>query len=526
MAVARTFAVALNGLDGHVVEVEADIAAGLPAFVLIGLPDTALGESRERVRAAAVNAGCPLTQRKLTINLSPAALRKQGSGFDLAIAVAALAAAGDVSVESVAGVVHLGELGLDGRLRPIPGVLPSVAAARRAGFANVMVPTANAEEAELVDGIRVTAVASLRDAAIWHGGRFSHEPSEAVGLSRSADHRADDDTSLDMGDVLGNDDVVEALTVAAAGGHHVSMIGPPGAGKTMLASRLPGILPDLTDDEALEVTSIRSLVGAPIGRELVRRPPFEAPHHTSSAVSIVGGGSGRIVPGAVVRATSGVLFLDEAPEFPARVLDVLRQPLESGTIAIHRANGVAAFPARFQLVLAANPCPCGRYGSPDDECTCTPIARRRYLARLSGPLLDRVDIRLTVRRLGVAAIRASRARDDQRATAGEGNHGSGTSAAIRRRVVEARAVAAERLAATPWTRNCQVTGNWLRTGPRRLPQTATRSLDRAFERGALTMRGFDRTLRLAWTLADLDTALTPTAHHVGAALFLRRGMEA
>ncbi len=524
MAVARTFAVALNGLDGHVVEVEADIAPGLPAFVLIGLPDTALGESRERVRAAAVNAGCPLTQRKLTINLSPAALRKQGSGFDLAIAVAALAASGDVGVESVSGVVHLGELGLDGRLRPIPGVLPSVAAARRAGFAKVMVPTANAEEAELVEGIRVIAVASLRDAAIWHGAGFSPEPVEPVGLPAGGARSNEDDGALDMIDVLGNDEVIEALTVAAAGGHHVSMVGPPGAGKTMLAARLPGILPDLTDEEALEVTSIRSLVGAPIGRELVRRPPFEAPHHTASAISIVGGGSGRIVPGAVVRATNGVLFLDEAPEFPARVLDVLRQPLEAGKITVHRANGVAAFPARFQLVLAANPCPCGRYGSPDDECTCTPIARRRYLARLSGPLLDRVDIRLSVRRLSVAAMRASRVGESP--TSGHGSESTaGSSAAIRGRVVDARAVAAERLAATPWTRNAYVSGSWLRTGPRRLPHAVTSSLDRAFERGAITMRGFDRTLRLAWTLADLDSASTPTAHHVGAALFLRRGME-
>jgi magnesium chelatase family protein len=293
----------------------------------------------------------------------------------------------------------------------------------------------------------------------------------------------------------------------------------------MLAARLPGILPDLTDAEALEVTSIRSLVGVPIGRELVRRPPFEAPHHTASAISIVGGGSGRIVPGAVVRATNGVLFLDEAPEFPARVLDVLRQPLEAGTIAIHRANGVAAFPARFQLVLAANPCPCGRYGSPDDECTCTPIARRRYLARLSGPLLDRVDIRLSVRRLSITALRAAGAPAGGAAPGSREHRRPGASATIRQRVLDARAVAMERLAGTPWTRNSLVTGSWLRTGPQRLPHAVTASLDRAFERGAITMRGFDRTLRLAWTLADLDTASSPTAHHIGAALFLRRGME-
>ena len=521
MSLARTFAIALNGLDGQVVEVEADIAAGLPAFVLIGLPDTALGESRERVRAAAVNAGCPLTQRKLTINLSPAALRKQGSAFDLAIAVAALAAAGDVPKESVTRVVHLGELGLDGRLRPVSGVLPAVAAARRAGFTRVMVPAANADEAQLVDGVEIVAVASLRDAAIWHGGRYAPIPVDAVPLPVESAAQDPESGRLDMGEVLGNDEAVEALVVAAAGGHHVSMIGPPGAGKTMLASRLPGILPDLTDEEALEVTSIRSLTGAPIGGELIRRPPFESPHHTASAISIVGGGSGRIVPGAIVRATNGVLFLDEAPEFPARVLDVLRQPLESGSISIHRANGIATFPARFQLLLAANPCPCGRYGSSDDECTCSPIARRRYLSRMSGPLLDRVDIRLTVRRLSVAAIRASRSTFSD-----PGDGAERSSDAIRQRVVAARAVAAARLIDTPWTRNCHVAGSWLRAGPRRLPASATASLDRAFERGSITMRGFDRTLRLAWTLADLDTVETPSAHHVGAALYLRRGITA
>lgn len=521
MAVGRTYAVALNGLEGHLVEVEADIAAGLPAFSLIGLPDTALGESRERVRAAALNAGCPLTQRKLTINLSPAALRKQGSGFDLAIAVAALAAAGDVPAESVARVVHIGELGLDGRLRPVPGVLPSVAAARRGGFARVMVPAGNAHEARLVDGVEVVAVSSLRDAAIWHGGRFDPIPVDPVMPAASDGERAVFE-SADMADVIGNDEAVEALTVAAAGGHHVSMVGPPGAGKTMLAARLPGILPDLTDAEALEVTSIRSLTGAPIGGDLVRRPPFEAPHHTSSAVSIVGGGSGRIVPGAVVRASAGVLFLDEAPEFPARVLDVLRQPLESGRIAIHRANGVAHFPARFQLVLAANPCPCGRYGTTDDDCSCTPIARRRYLARMSGPLLDRIDIRLSVRRLSVAALRGAREVDHESPSKCPVPKGV-DSLSIRARVVEARLVAAERLAGTPWRRNSDVAGSWLRSGPRRLPSAATSALDRALERGAITMRGFDRALRLAWSVADLDSAAAPTAHHVGTALYLRRG---
>jgi magnesium chelatase family protein len=525
MSLARTYAVALNGMRGDLVEVEADIAAGLPTFVLIGLPDTALGESRKRVVAAAVNSGCPLTQRKLTINLSPAALRKQGSAFDLAIAVAALAAAGDISAASTARVVHLGELGLDGRLRPVAGVLPSVVAAKAAGFERVIVPEANADEARLVDGIDVTAVSSLREAAIWHGSDLDPsdeiEPPVVVVATVDEIPKRDD---VDMADVMGNEEVVEALVVAAAGGHHVSMIGPPGAGKTMIAARLPTILPDLTDRQALEVTSIRSLSGARIGRELVRRPPFEAPHHTASPVALVGGGSTRIVPGAIVRASHGVLFLDEAAEFPSGVLDALRQPLESGSITIHRASGTATFPARFQLVLAANPCPCGRYGTADDECTCTPIARRRYLAKLSGPLLDRVDIRLTVRRLSIAALRDSTLELVAPPESEPARAGTRSSRVMKERVVSARGAASERLTATPWTRNADVTGSWLRQRGNRLPTATTAALDRALERGALTMRGYDRTLRLAWTVADLDGAVVPTSHHVGVALYLRRGI--
>jgi magnesium chelatase family protein len=528
MSLGRTYAIALNGIQGELVEVEADIAAGLPMFVLIGLPDTALGESRKRVVAAAVNAGCPLTQRKLTVNLSPAALRKQGSAFDLAIAIAALAAAGDVSGESTARVVHLGELGLDGRLRPVTGILPSVVAARAAGFERVVVPLANRDEAALVDGIEVTGVASLREAAIWHGSDLEPaDPVESPAFGGSAD-AAEPPVEPDMTEVIGNDDVVDALVVAAAGGHHVSMIGPPGAGKTMLAARLPSILPDLTDEQALEVSSIRSLAGAAIGRALVRRPPFEAPHHTASPASLVSGGTNRIVPGAIVRASHGVLFLDEAAEFRSGVLDALRQPLESGSITIHRMVGTAVFPARFQLVLASNPCPCGLYGSPDEECTCTPIVRRRYLAKLSGPLLDRVDIRLTVRRLGLAALRAAADVGETTGRFAEANDAAArprNSSELRDRVILARAVAAERLAETPWTRNADVPGSWLRAHGRRLPSTATTAIDRALERGVLTMRGYDRTLRLAWTLADLDTAAAPTSHHLGAALYLRRGIS-
>jgi magnesium chelatase family protein len=509
--VARTHAIALLGLDGTVVDIEADISNQLPGFVLIGLPDLALGQARERVRAAAANAGCPITHRKLTINLSPAALPKHGTAFDLGIAMAALAADGVVPRESVDRVVHLGELALDGRLRPTPGILPSVLAAVRAGFRTVLVPAGNATEAALVDGIAVVGVASVRDAAIWHGAAL--DPLEVDPLLLPPRATAPDDGSArdgDLADVVGNRDAVEALQVAAAGGHHLFLLGPPGAGKTMLASRLPGILPDLPTEAALEVSSLRSLSGLPIGDRLVVRPPLEAPHHTASPAAIVGGGSGVLRPGAAARAAHGVLFLDEAPEFSPHALDALRQPLESGVITVSRAAGTARFPGRFQLVLAANPCPCGNAGSRDQECLCTPFAQRRYLGRLSGPLLDRVDIRLRVERVTAAQLR----------TADDGDRVDSATARIR--VERARDVAERRLAATPWRLNAQVPGTWLRS-PAGVPaRGATAVLDRALERGGITMRGYDRVLRMAWTLADLDDAARPDASHVGRALLLRK----
>jgi magnesium chelatase family protein len=510
MSLGRTHGVALLGLQGAIVEIEADISSGLPKFILIGLPDTALKQAEHRVHAAAVNAECPLPTQRLTVNLSPAALSKYGSGFDLGIAVACLAAAGTVRPESIETVVHLGELGLDGRLRPIVGILPSVLALARAGYDRVMVPTGNADEASLVPGVTVIGVASLRDAAIWHGADL--EPHDVEPLYLASVHADAPAEVTDLADVVGNEDAVDAMLAAGAGGHHVFLLGPPGAGKTMLAARLPGLLPDLSPEAAIEVSSIRSLSGLPVSGALNTRPPFENPHHTASAVSLIGGGSGVIRPGAAARASHGVLFLDEAPEFNVNALDALRQPLESGVISIHRANAVAHFPGSFQLVMAANPCPCGQWGAKDSNCTCAPFARRRYLARVSGPLLDRIDIQLRVHRITSTQLRLDEAGTRL------------TTADARARVSQARAIAQARLARTPWTLNSQVPGVWLRGPQARLPIATTASIDRALERGGITMRGYDRVLRLGWTLADLDGATTPSADHIGRALYLRKAM--
>ena len=512
MALGRALAVAVVGMQGHLVEVEADITEGLPAFSLVGLPDASLSESRDRVRAAAANSDHHLPARRITVNLSPAGLPKAGTGFDLAIAAALMAGMRIVPEPTVRRFVHVGELGLDGRVRPVRGVLPAALAAVRGGRPDLVVPIENAQEARLVPGVRVWPVGWLNDMIVLHGGpppaQHPSSPPRTGASSTQSAMAGSIAAPPDLADVIGQHEARRAIEVAAAGGHHLLLVGPPGAGKTLLASRLPGVLPDLPDAEAVEVTAIHSVAGTlDPAAGLIRRPPFENPHHTSTVVSLVGGGTGLPHPGAASRAHRGVLFLDEAAEFESRVLDSLRQPLEQGELVIHRAHGAARFPARFQLVLATNPCPCGLSHGSGLDCSCAPAARRRYLGRLSGPLLDRVDLQVEVLAVSRADLSCAEPAEN--------------TATVAARVATARAVQRERLAKTAWANNGEVSGGWLR-GVLRLPPKVTQDVDLALDQAQLSIRGYDRVLRIAWTVADLAGRSRPDRDDVGRALMLRQ----
>jgi magnesium chelatase family protein len=454
---------------------------------------------------------------------------KGGSGFDLAVACAVLGAAQRIDPRTLTDVVMIGELGLDGRVRPVRGILPAVLAAADAGYEQVVVPECAAAEASLVPGMSVLGIRSLRQliAVLADEPVPQEEPGEAgrpdpllTGLRMPGTGEAtflhsvgaaQDDHGHDLADVVGQHAARTALQVAAAGGHHLFLEGPPGAGKTMLAERLPGVLPPLGRQESLEVTAVHSVAGLlPPGRPLIDTAPYCAPHHSATMQALVGGGPGVARPGAVSLAHRGVLFLDEAAEFSSHALDALRQPLECGHVVVARSAGVVRFPARFLMVLAANPCPCGRFSLRDGSCECPPSAIRRYQARLSGPLLDRVDLRVTVEPVARADLLAAQSCRE-------------STAVVAARVLQARDRAAARLKGSPWRTNAEVPGHAVRTRWRPAPG-ALHGAERDMERGLLTARGLDRVLRVAWTVADLRGHDRPGAGDVDMALGLRTGV--
>ncbi|WP_033295413.1 YifB family Mg chelatase-like AAA ATPase [Amycolatopsis jejuensis] len=495
---AKTWSVALLGIDGRVVEIEADLGGGLSRVTLVGLPDAGLREAKDRVRSAVRNSGQPWPDGKITLALSPANLPKMGSGYDLGIAAAILVATGAVPARKLLRTILLGELSLDGRIRPVRGVLPGLLAAKAAGHERAVVPTESLFEAALVDGLEIAGVSRLAELVAWLKDEGDLESPSAPAAAEPAE-------VPDLADVVGQPEARWALEVAAAGGHHLLLTGPPGVGKSMLARRLPGLLPDLSPDESLQVTAIHSVDGSlSKSSPLVTVPPLVAPHHSISPPALIGGGTGLAAPGAISRAHRGILFLDEACEFGSQRLDSLRTVLEDGEVRIARAKGVVRYPARFQLVLATNPCPCAPPREAD--CTCSASARRRYLARLSGPLLDRVDLRVRLRPL--TAISAHQSSTPE------------TSATVRERVLAARARARHRWRDRGWHANTEVPGPVLRR-EFALPPPATAVLDRALDRGLLTARGADRCLRIAWTLADLADLPQPTTDQVTAALDFR-----
>lgn len=544
MHIGNATSIGLIGLKAFTIQLQAFISGNMPNFSIVGLPDTSLSEARERVKSAHFALHCKWPEGRVTVNLSPASMPKSGASYDLAIAASILSAEKYIPLPELENTVILGELNLDGTVLPIQGMLPIALYAKKMKFKRIIIPQENLAEAQLVEGIETIGIHHILDLITQLHGALREESLKLIEEDPAYQHmqirehnnsndKNENCTTLsmreenvsplqvdskyeigDMAEVIGQEHTKWALQVAAAGGHHVMMIGPPGSGKTMLASRLPSIMCPLNEQEQLEVASIRSLCGTLPYYGISDIPPFEAPHHTASAASLIGGGTGVAKPGIITRAHCGVLFMDEAPEFSPRVLQTLREPLESGYIAISRSKGTTLYPAKFQLVIAANPCPCGYAYGNGEHCTCKERERTRYFSRLSGPILDRIDIQMDVppvERIIMPNLQQNNAQNTSSGT-------SLTSNMMRHNVIVARQIARDRFAKQGWDCNAQASGTWLR---KYTSQQAVGLINQALEKHQLSLRGADRALRLAWTLADLYGHTSPNMTDIAQAISLR-----